>query len=100
MNDQVTSQKRDRSREPGDLSVRDEVRRFILNEFLSGEDPEALTDTTPLVTGGILDSIASVRLVSHLEDRFGVRFEAHEISVDYLDSIECIARTIHHKTTP
>ena len=32
-----------------------------------------------------------------LEARFGVRFEAHEVSVDYLDTIAEIAATVRAK---
>lgn len=77
--------------------IRDAVREYLLTEFLPGEDPSALTDTTPLISGGILDSIASVKLVSFLEERFGVRFEAHEVSVDYLDTIDLVVDTVQRK---
>lgn len=77
--------------------VHEIVRHYVLTEFLPGEDSAALTDSTPLITGGILDSIASVRLVSFLEERFNVRFEAHEITVDYLDTIDLIVTTVQHK---
>ena len=39
------------------------VKTFILTEFLPGEDPAELTMDTPLITGGILDSIATLKLV-------------------------------------
>jgi len=32
------------------------VKDFVLKEFLPGEDPNELTDSTPLITGGVLDS--------------------------------------------
>lgn len=78
-------------------SVRDDVRDYILTEFLPREDSEALTDSTPLITGGILDSIASVRLVSHLEERYGIRFEADEMSVEYLDTVDRIVQIVQKK---
>jgi len=77
--------------------IRGTVREYLLTEFLPGEDPAALTDQTPLITGGILDSIASVKLVSHLEELYGVRFDAHEVSVDYLDTIDLVVDTIQRK---
>ncbi|HKY61605.1 MAG TPA: acyl carrier protein [Gemmatimonadota bacterium] len=77
--------------------IRNAVREYLLTEFLPGEDASALTDSTPLITGGILDSIASVKLVSHLEDRFGIRFEAREVSVDYLDTVDRIVETVENK---
>jgi len=44
-------------------TIKATVKNFILNEFLPGEDPAALTDTTALVTTGILDSIAVLKAV-------------------------------------
>lgn len=77
--------------------IRELVRDYILEEFLPGERREALTDTTPLITGGILDSIATVKLVSFLEDRYGVRFQAHEMGADHLDTLRAIAATVEAK---
>ncbi len=73
------------------------VHHFILEEFLPGEDPEELTDRTPLITGGILDSITTLKLVTFLEDRFGITLEAHEAGVEHLDSIGQIARLVTEK---
>ena len=73
------------------------VRDFILREFLPGEDPSELTDDTPLITGGILDSISTLKLVVFLEDRFNVIVEAHEAGVENLDSLAQIARLIAEK---
>ena len=73
------------------------VHGYILNEFLPGEDPEELTDRTPLITGGILDSITTLKLVVFLEEHFGITVEAHEAGVEHLDSIGQIARLIAEK---
>lgn len=73
------------------------IKAYILNEFLPGEDPDELEDDTPLITDGILDSISTVQLVSFLEERFGIEFQAHEINVDYLNTISKIADTVASK---
>ncbi len=73
------------------------VHGYILNEFLPGEDPGELTDRTPLITGGILDSITTLKLVVFLEEHFGITVEAHEAGVENLDSIGQIARLIAEK---
>jgi acyl carrier protein len=73
------------------------VHEFILSEFLPGEDPNELTAETPLITGGILDSISTLKLVVFLEDKFGIRIEAFEAGVDHLDSIALIAALIVEK---
>jgi len=73
------------------------VKQFILKEFLPGEDPSELTSSTPLITGGILDSLATMKLVMFLEDSYGVKFEAHEVDPDHLDTVADIARLVAAK---
>jgi len=80
--------------------IRNAIHSYILSEFLAGEDPEELTDETPLITGGVLDSISTLKLVSFLEDTFGIVVEAHEAGVDNLDSIGAIRRLIGEKMQP
>ncbi len=75
------------------------VQHFILREFLPGEDPSELTDRTPLITGGILDSITTLKLVVFLEDHFGITIEAFEAGVEHLDSIGQIAALVRSKQT-
>jgi len=77
--------------------IRQIVKNYLLMEFLPGEDPEALNGTTPLITGGILDSLATLKLVAFLEERFGVTIEAHEADVDHLDTIDAIAALVKEK---
>ena len=73
------------------------VRDYILREFLPGEDPGELTEETPLITGGILDSISTLKLVTFLEEHFGVTIEAYEAGVEHLDSVGQIAHLIADK---
>ncbi len=77
--------------------VKSTVKEYILREFLTGENPDELRDDTPLITGGILDSISTIKLVAFLEAEFGVTFQAHEMHADYLDTIEDIASTVEGK---
>jgi acyl carrier protein len=73
------------------------LKTYILNEFLPGEDPAALTDTTALVTTGILDSIAVLKAVSFLENQFGIVLEPHEAVVENLNTLSDMARLVMSK---
>ena len=77
--------------------IRDTIRAYLLETFLPGESPQLLTDATPLLTGGILDSIATMRLVSHLESLYGIQYEAYELTVDDFETIQTIAQLTHRK---
>ena len=73
------------------------ISRYILVEFLPGEDPEALTPHTALMTSGVLDSIATLRVVSFLEEEFGIRIEPHEADVENLNTVASMARLVESK---
>jgi acyl carrier protein len=73
------------------------VKTFILNEYLPGEDPAALTDTTALMTTGILDSIAVLKVVTFLESQFGIMLEPHETVVENLNTLSDIGRLVMSK---
>lgn len=45
---------------------------FIREEFLWGDEDEELTETTPLLEWGILDSLRTALMISHIRERFGV----------------------------
>jgi acyl carrier protein len=75
----------------------DEVKQFILDEFLPGEPADSLTGDTPLISGGILDSIATLKLVMFLEEKFGVVLAAHEVDKQYLDTLNDIAKLLAAK---
>jgi acyl carrier protein len=72
--------------------LRSSVRELILTEFLPGEAPENLEDDMPLRTSGILDSLAVLRLTTFLEERCGIRIEAHETGVENFDTVDDIVR--------
>ncbi len=77
--------------------VKEIIKGYILEEFLPGENPAALTDSTPLITAGILDSLATIKLVAFLEERFRIQIQAHETMVDYLNTLTDIAQLVSSK---
>jgi acyl carrier protein len=77
--------------------IKETIRQFILVSQLPGESPGSLRDDTPLQTSGILDSLATVGLVSFIEKHFGVELDVYDTSVERFDSIDNIAATILRK---
>jgi acyl carrier protein len=79
-------------------AVKQTIKNYIMSEFLPGEDPDELTDDTPLISGGILDSIATLRLVLFIEEHYGVTFEPHEVDKDNFDMLSRIVRLLVSKS--
>jgi acyl carrier protein len=78
-------------------AIHDSVKTFILDQFLPGEDPNELTDDTPLMTTGILDSLATLKLVTFLEEKFDIAVEAHEADAENLNTLELITDLVSRK---
>jgi acyl carrier protein len=77
--------------------VREIVKQYVLQELLPGEDPANLTDSVHLIRDGILDSLATLKLVSFLEERFKIQLAAHEANPANLDSLSDIAALVERK---
>ena len=74
--------------------IKTTVKTFILSEYLPGEDPAALTDDTPLMTTGILNSIAVLKVVTFLENQFGITIKPHESVVENMNTLSDIVRLV------
>jgi len=77
--------------------IKGRIKEYILNEFLPGESAGNLADDTPLRTSGVLDSIATVKLVSFVEDTYNIELAAHETGIQDFDRIEDIAALVASK---
>ncbi len=82
---------------PEITEIQEAVKKFILDEFLPGEDPSELTAETPLVSSGVLDSIATLKLVTFIEDTYNVSLEPHEVDEENLDTLDLITNLIKAK---
>ncbi len=77
--------------------IKNKVKGFILSEFLPGENPDELTDKVALIGDGILDSVASLNLVAHLEESFDIEIDPHEVGADHFDSLDLITKLVVQK---
>jgi acyl carrier protein len=77
--------------------IKDAVRQFVLATYLIGEAPESLSDSTRLQSSGILDSLATLKLVMFLEERYGIQLEFEDTTVDRFDSLADIAACVARK---
>ncbi len=77
--------------------IKSTIRRHILTEYLPGESEANLADDTPLRTSGILDSMATLSLVSFLESQFGITIDAHETGIEQFDRLSDIADLVARK---
>lgn len=77
--------------------IKPTVKTYLLTEFVDEEETGQLSEDTPLLSSGIIDSISALQLVEFLEDHFKFKFEAHEVDQDNLDTINLIADFVQQK---
>ena len=80
--------------------LKDTIREFIVSQYLPGEALENLRDDTPLLSSGILDSLAALGLVSFIEKQYGIELDVYDTSIEQFDRIEDIARAVGRKVRP
>jgi acyl carrier protein len=91
------SERGKRSTMASEVAIIETVKSYILEEFLPGEDPAALTESTPLITSGVLDSISVLKVVNFLEDTFQLSVAPHEADAEHLDTLKDIAALVVSK---
>lgn len=77
--------------------VKEKVKAFVVERFLKNAENKELTYSTPLISGGLIDSILTMQLVVFLEQTFNFEFQAHEVDRDNLDTIDIIAAFVVKK---
>jgi acyl carrier protein len=82
---------------PTPADIREDVTRYLLRKHSLGETGQELTDSKPLLTEGVLDSMAALELVTFLEERYDIAIPAHEVDVENLDTIADIVRFVQSK---
>jgi acyl carrier protein len=77
-------------------SIKSQIRQFVL-ENAQSKGVTTVSDTDSLTEIGVVDSLGIFRLVSFLEDSFGVRISDEEIVHDNFQTIADIERFVAGK---
>ncbi len=78
--------------------VKDQVRRFVVDNFMMGADPASLADNDSFIDKHIIDSTGFIELVSFLEQTYQIRIHDDEMIPENLDGLQKIVRFLSTKT--
>lgn len=79
------------------MTLQQEIKAFILQNFLFTDDASMLSDTESLMQKGVIDSTGILELIMHLEEHYSIKVEDQEMLPDNLDSIATIAAFVERK---
>jgi acyl carrier protein len=71
------------------------VRDYIVREYLEEGDEREITETTPLISGGIVDSFSMVSLKRFLEKKYQIQIPDAEATPDAFDTVQRIVELVH-----
>ena len=74
--------------------IRKTVLAYVKREYLEEGDDREVTETTRLISGGIVDSFSMVSLKRFLERTYDVRIPDADATPEAFDSVERIAALV------
>lgn len=77
-------------------NIKEEIRAYIKLTILQN-DKVNIENNTPLISGGIIDSISTLKMVDYLEQKYKIDFFPHEVDRENLDTIDLIAQFVLSK---
>ncbi len=86
------------ARETTQSVLKDQIRNFILENLASVKGITSFQDDESLMDNGVIDSLGIFRLVSFLEEDFGVRISDEEINPENLKSVDTIEQLVITKS--
>jgi acyl carrier protein len=79
------------------MSAKQQVRRFILTNYLFTEDEKKLVDGESLMQSGTMDSTGILELIMFLEEAFGIKVADEEMVPANLDSVQNVVAFVERK---
>lgn len=70
---------------------------YISEHVFSDKLPSDFTNDTSMVNSRIVNSIIVLHMVNHIEEKLNIEFEAHEINVDNIDTVNLLADFVAKK---
>ena len=73
------------------------IERFIVDEIMLGDSQTRVDVNESLISSGVLDSLALLRLIAFLEEQMGVTVDDHEVIPENFETINEIKSFIERK---
>jgi len=77
--------------------IEQDLRQFVIETFLFGNDDGQLSNDDSFVDNGLIDSMGIINLVSYVESRYGIQVADVEVVPEIWDLVSRIARFITSK---
>lgn len=76
------------------MSVLKKLENYLLTEIAGGLGKKTLEPDEDLLELGIIDSLGLMKLISFMEEDFGIRIPDEEVIPENFQSLTCMARLV------
>jgi acyl carrier protein len=80
--------------------LRSAIRDYVVKEYLEEGDDREITLTTPLISGGIVDSFSMVSLKRFLERKYEIQIPDADASTAAFDNLASISALVERFRKP
>lgn len=70
------------------------VRDYVIREYLEEGDERQITETTALISGGIVDSFSMVSLKRFVERKYAIKIPDADATPQAFDTVQSIAALV------
>jgi acyl carrier protein len=79
------------------MDVETAIERFVVDEIMLGDSNTKIDPNESLISSGVLDSLALLRLIAFLEEQMGVTVDDSEVIPENFETINEIKSFIEKK---
>ncbi|RME01250.1 MAG: acyl carrier protein [Calditrichaeota bacterium] len=79
------------------MNVQEQLRNYIVSEFMYEQAADSLTADTDLLNQGIVDSMGILDLVSYMEENFGIQVSDEEITPENFRTLNTLTEFVNRK---
>ncbi len=69
------------------MDLKADIRKYIIDNFLYGQDDNSIGDDVSFLENGIIDSTGVLELVSFVQETYGIRVHDDELVPSNFDSL-------------
>jgi acyl carrier protein len=79
------------------MPVKSELRQFIVENFMFGQENPAFADSVSLLENGLIDSTGVLELVAFVEEKYGISVADEDLLPVNFDSVDNLAGYVGRK---
>jgi acyl carrier protein len=69
-------------------SIKNEIKKFLIENFLFGDDSIEIVEDESLMDQGLIDSTGILELITFIENTYNIKIDNNEIIPENLDTLD------------